>query len=90
MSDDDGLICAYIRAKDGKWREISWEEIRRWQPDHGLIWVHLDRSVEQAKTWLQKESGLDPLVAENLLAEESRPRALEIDGKNSKAKARRA
>lgn len=80
MSDDDGLVCAYTKAQDGKWREIQWDEIRKWQPGNGLLWVHLDRAAEQAKIWLQKESGLNPLVSENLLAEETRPRALEIDG----------
>jgi zinc transporter len=80
MSEQDGLICAYLLSTDGKWREVDWDEIHKWQPGQGLLWVHLDRAGDQAKSYLQTESGLDPLVSDNLLAEESRPRALEIDG----------
>ena len=53
---------------------------RGWQPADGLLWVHRDRADEQAKGFLQNESGLDAPVAENLLAEETRSRALEIEG----------
>jgi len=80
MGDSEGLVCAYIQSQDGNWREIDWGEIRGWQPGEGLLWVHLDRTDEQAKSWLKNESGLDPLVAESLLAEETRPRALEMEG----------
>lgn len=80
MSEDDGLICAFLRSDEGKWQEVGWQEIRKWRPGVGLLWVHIDRGGEQVKTYLQNESGLDPLIADNLLAEETRPRALEIDG----------
>jgi zinc transporter len=65
MGDDDGLVCAYINAQDGKWQEISWGDIRKWQRGDGLLWIHLDRAAERAKSWLQNESGLDPLISEN-------------------------
>ncbi len=38
------------------------------------LWVHLDRTRPRAQRWLREESGLDPIVAESLLAEETRPR----------------
>lgn len=41
----------------------------------GPLWVHLDRTKERAQAWLRTEAGLDPVVAESLLAEETRPRA---------------
>jgi len=80
MSDDDGLICAYLQSPDGNWRQVGWAEILEWQPGNGLLWVHLDRTTDRVRTYLQNESGLSPLVAENLLATETRPRALEVDG----------
>ena len=46
MGDDDGLVCAYINAQDGKWQEISWEDIRKWQRGDGLLWIHLDRAAD--------------------------------------------
>lgn len=39
------------------------------------LWVHLDRTKARAQQWLREESGLDPVVADSLLAEETRPRA---------------
>lgn len=80
MSSQDGLICAYIRSGEGQWREVDWQTVRGWQPGDGLLWVHLDRTEEVAKAYLQNESGLDGIVAENLLAEGTRPRALEVAG----------
>jgi len=41
----------------------------------GPLWVHLDRTKRRAQAWLREESGLDPVVADSLLAEETRPRA---------------
>ncbi len=80
MDNEDGLVCAYLQSQDGNWREVNWEAVRKWRPGDGLLWVHLDRAQEPAKTWLQGESGLDSVVADNLLSEETRPRALEMNG----------
>jgi len=41
------------------------------------LWVHFDRTRERAQHWLREQSGLDSIVAESLLAEETRPRAQE-------------
>ncbi|MCW5630763.1 MAG: zinc transporter ZntB [Rhodoferax sp.] len=80
MTEEDGLVCAYLRGTDGQWRSIGWDEVQAWSAGNGLLWVHLNRSAERARHWLQRDSGLDALVAESLLAEETRPRALERDG----------
>lgn len=39
------------------------------------LWVHLDRTKTRAQAWLREASGLDPIVVESLLAEETRPRS---------------
>jgi zinc transporter len=44
------------------------------------LWVHLDRTRPRAQAWLREESGLDPIVAESLLAEETRPRVQAFGG----------
>ena len=77
---DDGLVCAFLKTAEGQWREIGWDDITTWRPGQGLIWIHVDRSGKRAQKYLQTESGLDTLVHENLLAEETRPRAIEISG----------
>ncbi|MEQ8845566.1 MAG: zinc transporter ZntB [Phycisphaerales bacterium] len=39
------------------------------------LWVHLDRTRPRAQRWLRERAGLDAIVADALLAEETRPRA---------------
>lgn len=48
-------------------------------PDGGMLWVHLDRDSAEAKLWLERDSGLDELSVEALLAEETRPRCVSMD-----------
>lgn len=72
MSQESGLICAY-RLDTGT-GPLDWGQVREeWKGD-GVLWVHLLMSEERAQEWLSKESGLDPLVVEALLADETRPR----------------
>ena len=79
MTEDDGLICAYLLDGQGGGRTIGWSEIASWQASDGLLWVHLDRAGPEARRWLQERSGLDPVIAGALLAEEVRPRELRIE-----------
>jgi zinc transporter len=75
---DSGLICAYLLDGTGSGREVGWDEVRSWKPDTGLIWVHLDRTNEMAQRWLNS-AGLDSLLCQALLAEETRPRSLAVN-----------
>lgn len=36
-------------------------------------WIHLDRTSDESSHWLSKQSGISPIVASALLAEETRP-----------------
>ena len=76
MNDNDGLIAAFLFDGVGGGREFDWEEIRSWQPEHGVLWVHLDYTNEGARSWLRTASDLDPFVADALLQEETRPRCV--------------
>lgn len=76
----DGLVTAWLMDGRGGGRTIGWEEIRGWNPEQGLIWVHLDLTGKAARRWLRRESGLEHHMAEALLAEETRPRALAAAG----------
>lgn len=73
-----GLRFAIILDGAGGAREVSWDEVRHWRPAQGLIWVHLERDDPTAAKWLREESGLDPVVCDALLADESRPRIQEM------------
>jgi zinc transporter len=74
MADADGLICAYLLDGRGGGRELAWSELEDWIPARGPLWVHLNRSGTRSREWLVEGSGLDALISETLLAEETRPR----------------
>ena len=68
---------------DGKGgaRELSGEEVDRWRPDDGLLWLDIDQNVKSARQWLAQSSGLSQTVSSILLAGETRPRTVvEEDG----------
>ncbi|MBZ0256074.1 zinc transporter ZntB [bacterium] len=73
MSDDDGLICAYILDGEGGGKPFGWDEVRLNESD-STIWIHLDRTHKQSQEWIENESGLEAHVCEALLEEETRPR----------------
>ena len=74
------LVNGWLLDGDGGGRAIDWHEIHNWAPEHGAIWIHLDRYAAESKRWLREESGLDPVVCDVLLAEETRPRATAMHG----------
>jgi zinc transporter len=43
-------------------------------PDDGMCWIHIDRTASGAAQWIREKSGIDPVAAEALLAEDTRPR----------------
>lgn len=68
---DDGLVIAYALSKPPQ--SLSWDAIERDSRD-APVWMHLDRASDRARVWLRSGSGLDPLVVDALLADETRPR----------------
>ena len=52
--------------------------MREHRPEDGLLWLHLNRTMTQAHTWLAMEADLDEVVAEALLDNETRPRCTTI------------
>lgn len=76
MDGNDGLICAYAFDGAGRAREASWEEALAAPEDGAGVWLHFDRTKPDTRTWLTESSGLDPIVAEALLEEETRPRTI--------------
>lgn len=79
MTMNDGLLNAFLLDGKGGGTPLDWTGIRNWTPDQGALWVHLDFTKEGTHHWLSQESGLDPLVAEALTADETRPRCASID-----------
>jgi zinc transporter len=80
MSDPESLVCAYRFDGQGGAEEIGWERIDAPPPPGGFVWVHLNRMAEASRTWLRARSGLEPLIVEALLIEDTRPRFTRLPG----------
>lgn len=74
-----GLRFACLFDGKGGATERSWAGVRAWRPEDGFLWVHLERDEPEAQGWVLEESGIDPVIAEGLLAEDSRPRVEATD-----------
>jgi zinc transporter len=74
----NSLICAFLWDNQGNAREVGWPEIESWRPGAGFLWIHLDRTIPETRAWLESKSGLDIITCEALLAEETRPRILNL------------
>jgi zinc transporter len=74
MSEQDGLIGAYILDGKGGGRELDWPTLEQGVAADDRLWVHLDRNGEKSEDWLRMKSGLGQLQADALLADETRPR----------------
>ncbi len=79
MDTESGLVFACTLNGDGGAHALTWEDVKSWSNEQGPLWVHLDRVGTDSQQWLKQGSGLDPLVAEALLEEETRPRIMVLD-----------
>lgn len=79
---EQGLVYAFLLDGKGGGRRLDWDGILAWRPEDGPLWLHLDRSHERAQLWLKEQSGIDPVNAQALLREETRPR-VETAGQES-------
>jgi zinc transporter len=71
-----GFEAAYLLDGQGGGSRLDQADLGRALARDATLWVHLSRDAADARAWLQGESGLDPLVVEALLAENTRPRAV--------------
>lgn len=73
-----GLMHAFLLDGKGGGRFLHWDEVQQWTPENGRIWLHFDYTDPFAIDWIQNHSGLETLVTEALLTEETRPRTVSI------------
>jgi zinc transporter len=76
---EPGLRFASLLDGRGGCTDLDWAGVAAWQRPQGFLWIHLEQDTPEAKSWILERSGLDPLVAEALLAEDSRPRIESFD-----------
>jgi zinc transporter len=69
-----GLTKAYVLGTPA--RVPSPQESLDLQTGEGIVWLHLDYSDPEVAHWVREDSGVAAVVAEALLAPETRPRSL--------------
>lgn len=69
-----GLVSACLFDGNGGARELQWPEVKAWRPEAGVLWLHLNRTKDDAEHYIRDEAGLDPVVVDALLAPDTRPR----------------
>ncbi|MBY4678944.1 zinc transporter ZntB [Marinobacterium arenosum] len=75
-----GLIHALLMDGKGAAQQLDWQQAMAVSPEQGVLWIHLDYADSQAADWLVRDAGIDPLVAQALLDEDTRPRAHDYPG----------
>ena len=77
--EQPGLRFACVLDGRGGCFDLGWDQLAGWKPEQGVLWVHLERDDEHAQRWVRERSGIDPIAAEALLAEDTRPRIDDYD-----------
>jgi len=72
---DEGLVRAYLLDGAGGGTTLTWEGVRAWRPEQGLLWLHVDLDNPTAAGWIRDEAGLEEVGVDALLAGPTRPRS---------------
>ncbi len=74
--NNEPLIFGFGFDEAGVAHPLTWDDVLEdgWA-NYKRAWLHLDRHSAQAQGWLYRRSGLEKLVVQALLQEETRPRA---------------
>ena len=75
----DGLLHALLLDGHGAASELNMAQAQAWQPDDGVLWLHLNLESATADQWLRESAGVPPIAVEALLSEETRPRVTAIE-----------
>ncbi|MGI2257967.1 zinc transporter ZntB [Shewanella sp. GXUN23E] len=62
-----------INPQTGEAKELSQDELQQWQPDQGILWLHMNYRNPDAQKWL-KQAGLSLTDTQTLLAPDTRPK----------------
>ncbi|HEX9592014.1 MAG TPA: zinc transporter ZntB [bacterium] len=82
MTETSGGVFAYRLDGKGGGREVGGDRRENTAasepiaPTVGLLWLHLDHEDPATRRWFEEESGVDPVVYDALLADETRPRSV--------------
>ena len=77
----EGFLHAYLLDGKGGGRSLTWLEVAEWRAsnDKSALWLHLDYTDSAVQEWVTQQSGLDPIISQALLTEETRPRVTAVE-----------
>ena len=78
MESDVAYRIAIALNGNGGCKDIALEEALSHSPEDGNIWIHIDFNDEEGRRWLLEQASLPRLVGISLLAEETRPRCVNM------------
>ena len=58
---------------------VDFQSLSQTNGDRDVLWLHLDVNDDASRSWLEKNSGLEPTIIDALLAGETRPRSFSTD-----------
>ena len=72
------LIFAFEFDESGETRRLSWDDVSSGPAEAPgkRRWLHLDRRSPEVRAWLGKKSGVDFVIGQALLQEDTRPRCV--------------
>ena len=80
MPDNSAILYAATINGDGSGTRLSQDDASSRAREDALAWVHLDGRHPDTRRWIETELDyLDPLAVDALLAEETRPRLVEVE-----------
>ncbi len=79
--ENDGLLGAWNIAVDGAATPIGWDQLDDPIATGGWRWIHLHRDAPKSQEWLIEGEIPPDTLATALMAEDTRPRYTEIEGK---------
>lgn len=83
MPHSECILHACSINGDGSGNPLEGDALHNMLEGDDLAWVHLDATHPEARQWLKKNVGyLDNIILDSLLADETRPRLMEVDDGN--------
>ncbi|MEQ9315028.1 MAG: zinc transporter ZntB [Henriciella sp.] len=72
------LVFAFEFDQEGGAMRLTWEDIANGPAERPGVrrWLHLDRLSPEVRTWLVEQSGVDLVIDQALLQEDTRPRCV--------------
>lgn len=80
VDSETGILHACLIDGDGGGRDLEVAGPGAAEAEGKILWLHRDRKHPETKRWMREDSGLDPLVCEAMIAEETRPRCFPAPG----------